>query len=468
MGLSSPRTQESVLEPELVGPGRKVMWAGRLRFTKIEPLERSMRSLPPKARVYILVLLAVTLLLAVVSASSLRLTSGLALNMALFAVAICIADLYPIVLPFQGNAEITVSCAAKAAAAIIFGPRVAILVTLLGTLFAEGMLRRAWYKAAFNASEMTVTFAGISVLYELLCDGARNPFHSLQNAGALGCMMVAYFLINTGLVTTIVSLATGAKFAHIWKHNFRHLSWNDLTVIPLGAVMASLWEYRPWSVLALVLPLVVVRQSFRFVADLQRQTREALISMADAIDQRDPSTYQHSRRVAVIAEQIANEMELPVEDVETIRMAARLHDVGKIGMGNDLLFKPTSLDDRERVEFRRHPLIGADLVGSFRLFNEGHDLILYHHERYDGEGYPQGIAGEDIPLGSRILAVADSLDAMTSKRPYRPPFSLAQAMEEMERNRDKQFDPVVVDALARVLEQPNGQLPWLTDGVTPE
>jgi putative nucleotidyltransferase with HDIG domain len=407
--------------------------------------------------------LAVALVLAAASVLSLRYSHFLALEIVIFTLAICLADFYPIALPQEGNAEVTISCALKTTAAIVFGPYVTILITLFGTILAELMLRRSWYKALFNAAEMTLTFASMSVVYELLYDGYRTPFHSLQNAGAICAMVLAYYLVNTGLVTMIVALATNTSFLRIWKACFRDTLWNNLTIIPLGAVIAALWLYRPWSVFALALPMVAVRQSFQYIADLQRQTREALVSMADAIDQRDPSTYQHSQRVAIIAEAIAAELQLSEEDVETIRMAARLHDLGKIGMSNALLFKPGRFSDDEQAEFRRHPLISAELVKGFRLFSEGQGLILHHHERYDGAGYPMGLAGEEIPLGSRILAVADSLDAMTSWRVYRAAMPLADAIKEVEKNKGTQFDPGTVDAFMRVVKGWGGKLPWPED-----
>ena len=116
-----------------------------------------------------------------------------------------------------------------------------------------------------------------------------------------------------------------------------------------------------------------------------------------------------------------------------------------------LLFKPGRFTDQEYEQFQEHSRIGADLVESFRLFREGRELILYHHERYDGRGYPTGLSGEDIPLGSRIITVADSFDAMTAKRVYKDPMTREQAVEELLANKGTQFDPQVVDVFVRLL-----------------
>jgi len=307
-----------------------------------------MKSLPLKAQLYILILSGAAIVLALFSSASVARAPVLVLEIVIFTLAICVTDYYPIVLPREDKAEITISCALKTTAAIVFGPYVTIITTLVGTLLGESFLRRSWYKALFNAAEMTLTFASMSVVYELLYDGYRTPFHSLRNAAAVVAMVLTYYLINTGLVTTIMTLTTNASFISIWKACLRDTFWNNLTIIPLGAVIAALWLYQPWSVFALVLPMVAVRQSFQFIADLQQKTKEALISMADAIDQRDPSTYQHSQRVAIIAEAIAAELQLPEEEIETIRMAARLHDLGKIGMSNALLYNPGALTRQNR------------------------------------------------------------------------------------------------------------------------
>lgn len=426
-----------------------------------------MKSLPLKAQVYILILFLIFGIVLLFSFHKLffelppaRLPE-IFLQIVIFGLSIFLADLYPIRFLTEGNAEVTISCAFKTTVAIVFvqySPEVAVLVTLLGTLSAEFMMRRTWYKALFNVSQMTLTSAAMSLAYAQLYDGVAMPFNSLQNTAAMGAMVLTYVLVNTVLVTIVVSFTRQASFLHVWKANFLDVIWNNLTIIPIGAVLAALWLWQPWSVFALILPLIVVRRSFEFIVQLQDQTKETLVHIADAIDQRDPSTYQHSQRVAQIAEAIAQELGLPDEEVDTIRTAARLHDLGKIGMSNTLLFKPGKFDEDELAEFRRHSAIGAELVQRFRLFTEGQHLILYHHERYDGKGYPTGLAGEAIPLGSRILAVADSFDAMTSWRVYRDPMSLDEATGEVVANKGTQFDPGVVDAFLKVVEHQDSRV----------
>jgi HD-GYP domain-containing protein (c-di-GMP phosphodiesterase class II) len=151
-------------------------------------------------------------------------------------------------------------------------------------------------------------------------------------------------------------------------------------------------------------------------------------------------------RVATLSGEIARAMGLTARDVDLLVAAARVHDLGKIATDNRVLFKQSSLTDEERRMIQAHSAEGGELASRFSMFREGRRFIRHHHERWDGKGYPDGIAGTDIPLGARIIAVADSYDAMTSDRPYRRALPHEVAMIELQRGAGTQFDPVVVEA----------------------
>jgi len=170
----------------------------------------------------------------------------------------------------------------------------------------------------------------------------------------------------------------------------------------------------------------------------------SLVSLAEAVDRRKGSP-ANSRRVARCAEALARHLRLPEEDVERVRIAALLRDVGEVGVAESILSKPGPLDPRERLEVERHPEIGARIVGTAQLGRVG-DWILTHHERPDGQGYPRGLRGHQIPLEGRIVAVADAYAAMTAERPYRRPFSAHRARAELQARAGTQFDHDVVEA----------------------
>ncbi|MEK7852016.1 MAG: response regulator, partial [Deltaproteobacteria bacterium] len=175
---------------------------------------------------------------------------------------------------------------------------------------------------------------------------------------------------------------------------------------------------------------------------------EALIL---ALEARDSYTRGHSERVTEYSVEIGLEMGLSKREIDILRHSARLHDLGKIGTQDTHLYKATGLSEDEKEMVARHPEIGCNILKSIRLMDEYIPGIRHHHERYDGAGYPDGLKGDAIPLMARIISVADSFDAMTSSRPYREGLERNYAMEELEMNKDIQFDPVVVDSFKRFL-----------------
>lgn len=171
-----------------------------------------------------------------------------------------------------------------------------------------------------------------------------------------------------------------------------------------------------------------------------------LKSLVISIEARDSYTKQHSERVTLYALQIAEIMGLSEEDIDVIRFGGYLHDIGKIGVKDTVLLKPGKLTDEEFQEIKQHSIIGDNILKPIKFFPKERDMIRHHHERYDGRGYPDGLAGEDIPLTSRILTVADTYDAMTSTRPYRKALGHNIAIDEIRSCSGKQFDPKVVEA----------------------
>ena len=174
--------------------------------------------------------------------------------------------------------------------------------------------------------------------------------------------------------------------------------------------------------------------------------------LAAAIDARDPSTHSHSQDVSRYSRSIAEALGLPPSEVELIGRAALVHDIGKIGVVDSILGKPGPLNPMEQVAMMAHPRIGASILERMPDLAELVPIVRHHHERYDGRGYPDGLAGEQIPLGARILAVADAFEAMTSNRPYRSRRSVGRAVETLLAGRGTQFDPHIVDVFVRTLD----------------
>jgi response regulator RpfG family c-di-GMP phosphodiesterase len=190
------------------------------------------------------------------------------------------------------------------------------------------------------------------------------------------------------------------------------------------------------------------------VAEQARKLRQlslnAITALASALEAKDSYTSGHSRRVAEIGADIARQMDLPQDVIDRVYVAGLVHDLGKIGVGESVLNKPTSLSDEEQRLVRKHPDVGEHILSPMGDDEGILKIVRAHHERFDGEGYPDGLKGDLIPLGARILAVADAYEAMTSERPYRAALTDAQARVELERCRGAQFDSAVVEAFLKL------------------
>lgn len=249
----------------------------------------------------------------------------------------------------------------------------------------------------------------------------------------------------------------------------------DLVAVPIivsgevvGVLMASGKQEGRFSDSDSQLLLTLANQasgvinSSRLFEDLQSSYLSTVQALAAAIDAKDKYTRGHSGRVVKYSELIAKEMGCSSDDIEAVKIAAYLHDLGKIGVDERVLLKPDALSDEDIVHIREHPTISADIVGRVNFLEHVVPLVKHHHERFDGSGYPTGLKGDDIPLGARILAVADSFDAMTSDRPYRQALTTKAAVDELVGGMGTQFDPTVVSAFLILahIEVPEPEQEW--------
>ncbi|WP_244873477.1 HD-GYP domain-containing protein [Brevibacillus reuszeri] len=203
------------------------------------------------------------------------------------------------------------------------------------------------------------------------------------------------------------------------------------------------------------LAILSISSAIRYYRREKENTLNLILTLAKSLDARDKYTALHSENVAKYAQHIALEMGLPRKVCEQIHLGGLLHDIGKIGIPESVLLKPTKLSDEEYDLIKQHPVIGYEMVKHITFFKKNGvlDAILYHHERFDGKGYPHGLRGKEIPLIARILAIADSFDAMTSNRVYRDKSNLTYAINQIRSNKGTQYDPEIVDIFLKSMEE---------------
>ena len=334
------------------------------------------------------------------------------------------------------------------AAALLFGPTWCAVITAVTVVSAQALNRKAPLKIVFNVSQHVTALIAGTYVYALM--GGSIPPVSLGDAliPFLGFVLTA-FAINGCAVSAVIAISEGKKFSDVLIQNTWALAVYDL--VASGLALGVAWLYVQFGfkgMAAVVIPILFLRHTYLINLQLQNTNRELLDLMVKAIEARDPYTSGHSQRVAELARALASAAGLGFKETEAIATAALLHDVGKIYEEfAPLLRKEGKLTEHERFVMESHPARSAELVGTIsNLRGSVERIVRHHHENFDGSGYPLGLAGEDIPLGARIVMIADTTDAMTTDRPYRRALSYDRVLAELDKYSGIQFDPKLVRA----------------------
>lgn len=350
-----------------------------------------------------------------------------------------------------GAATGTLAFLAYIAAALVLGPTLGGVVAGLSVVTSHMLNRKPLVKTLFNASQHVLSIVAGTAAYVAL--GGPVPPNPLEAVVVpfLG-LVVVYFTINSSLVSGVVALSEEQRFSDVWIANTWSLAGYDLVASALGLGVA--WLYGRSGILSVAivfLPIAFLRHTYLVNLQLQATNRELLDLMVKAIEARDPYTSGHSQRVSELARTIAREMGLHFGELEHIATAALLHDVGKIYEEfAPILRKEGKLTPEERAIMHSHPVRSAELVGTIsNLRGYVQKCVRHHHENFDGSGYPDGVAGDQIPVGARVILVADTTDAMTTDRPYRKALTYERVVEELDKHGGRQFDPRVVAAFKR-------------------
>lgn len=308
-------------------------------------------------------------------------------------------------------------------------------------------------KTAFNTAN-AVTSAYLSGLIFIAFGGKVGNLELPNLLLPLIVLVVVYFLLNCSILLILFTLSGQISFfASLYKNLFDFFP-NIVATTPIGFFIAKFLTMPngEYLVLLFMLPLMLARYSFVLYLDTKKNYYNMVKTLTAALEAKDQYTEGHSHRVEIYARQIAKKMHLPAYDIEDVQVAALLHDVGKIGIDDQILNKPGRLTTEERTIIMEHPQIGVNILKNVKLSKTVKTIILHHHERYDGKGYPDHTTGDEIPIEVYVVALADAYDAMTSNRPYCDSRTTEQVVQIVQEESGKQFHPKVVEAFLQVLQ----------------
>ena len=427
-----------------------------------------MRTLPATARIYLLA----TYLLALVTAAwaaraALPAVPSQGWELVAFVVLAVVAYGKKITLT-RGTGDkdagsLSLGFAITFAALLRFGPQGAVVIGTLGCLSScLHPHRQRGFQLAFNVAVAAIS-SWLSGLAFLSLNGGGLDLQPILTIPAVAAASLAYFGINTLATAAVIALCGRQRVFAVWREHFLWTGPGYFAGACIGTLAALLCGARSWLLPLFIAPVAwLTYQAYATYAGRAAERQRHIESLADlylgtiqslalAIDAKDQYTHQHILRVQRYAVATAKHLALSADDVEAVNTGALLHDIGKLGVPDYVLLKPGRLTDEEFAKIKRHPEIGAAILENVNFPWPVLPVVKWHHERWDGGGYPHGLKGEEIPLTARILGVADAYDALTTSRSYRNAWTHEMALAEIQRASGTQFDPAVVRAFTEVI-----------------
>ncbi len=423
-----------------------------------------MKQLTPAARLYVSGVIVAAATILGVTAPGMQFTQ-LGLFLTLFVLS-CASAAMKITLPLTTNVStMSVSYAIDFASLIMLGWEQTLLVAA-ASAFSQCVLNNKeqppLHRTLFSMATLVVTVAGAGVAFNLLSWPGPDPVTAV--ARPLVGAATIYFLLNTGLIAGAIALASRQPVFTIWQTNFL---WSAPSYfVGAGAAALAAWvmdRVGVWLAPLTFAPIYLTYRTYRVylgrleaqlhvqeTSDLHLATIEAL---AAAIDAKDQMTRVHIRRVQAYAAGLAEVLNMTPGEIQAVRTAALLHDIGKLAIPAHILSKPGPLTPEEFAKVRIHPQIGAEIIASVPFPVPVAPIVLSHHERWDGTGYPQALKGDQIPIGARIISLVDYFDVVTSERPYHSAMSMDRALALLKHESGRALDPGLVDIFIEKLPE---------------
>lgn len=361
-----------------------------------------------------------------------------------------------VAIPLNNKIYVSVSFGVGLAAILIFQSSIVAIIgffpMLLIVRFVEGKMEHvfntSFIKRLFNGSAFAITLFFANYIYNLV-SGIFVGFNFISfNIPGILMLVISFSILDAIIFIQLVSIIEESSFIKlINKETWLVFAVYLVAVAPLGVIIATLYStYGTFAIILFFGPLLLARYSFKLYVDMKKMYSETISALSNAVDAKDQYTSGHSHRVADYAVEISRRMGYNEARIDKIRTAAILHDIGKIGIDEKILNKPGNLEDYEFEEIKKHPEIGSNILLQVTNLSEIAKIIMHHHERYDGLGYPSGIGNDQVPIESYIISVSDAYDAMTTNRPYRQALDSETAIQIIINESGKQFHPDVVKA----------------------
>jgi diguanylate cyclase (GGDEF)-like protein/putative nucleotidyltransferase with HDIG domain len=377
-----------------------------------------------------------------------------------------VTSVFKVNLPLaRRSSTMSVSYAVDFASLLLIGPNETMLVAA-ASAFSQCTFRikerNPLHRTLFSMACLVITVQAAGAVY-LWLDGHPGTIDPTNIAKPLVGAATTYFLVNTLAIATAIALSTRQSVVDVWNKNFL---WSAPSYfVGAGAAALASWIVYysgQWLAPLAAAPLVLTYRSYKIylgrIEDEQRHVREmadlhlaTIEALAPAIAAKAQTSQSHIRRVQLYAAAVARSMGMTENEIQGVKTAALLHDIGKLAVPEHILSKPGPLTPEEFQKIRAHPKVGADIVSSVPFPYPVAPLILSHHERWDGKGYPAGLRGDDIPLGARILSVVDYFDALMAERPYHKAMSFDAAIGLLQQEAGKGLDPAVVTKFIELL-----------------
>ena len=412
-----------------------------------------MKSLPKKLKIFLYSIYLITILSLLILVSynhvSLEITS--INNIIFFTLLIAITETFSVV--YKGLSFST-SFSIQLAAFILFGPIVTIIVTIIGFSLRvlkvnntyKHIFNTPWYATLFNYCSLTIIILYASLVYKSLGGQA-----SIKNMTIIIIPLIlfcfTFFILNCLIMSILYSINSNKNMLFCFINNIKLAFLNIIIMAPFGIILALLFRNNSYvGVILFLFPILLARYTFSLYIEAKSKYVETVDVLMRAMEARDKYTEGHTKRVGELAKLIATELKYNQWKIDELYMAALLHDVGKIGIDDAILNKPGKLTEGEYNIIKTHPEIGFNIIKDLKDSEKINFIVRYHHERYDGKGYPEGKKPEELNLDVFIIQLADSIDAMATDRPYRKALAEDEIIKEVKANSGSQFHPQVVEA----------------------